>query len=72
MEYWPLIKVVKIFIKAPVLDTGAIIVDLPGVHDSNEARANVAKNYLKNCSGLWIVAPIIRAVDDKGKLPLIS
>ncbi|OTA34386.1 hypothetical protein BTJ68_04823 [Hortaea werneckii EXF-2000] len=38
-EFWPLIKVVKIYTKADALSTGAVIVDLPGVHDSNAARA---------------------------------
>lgn len=33
MEYWPLIKVVRIYCKAHVLSTGAIVVDLPGVQD---------------------------------------
>lgn len=35
MEYWPLIKVVKLYTKADALSTGAVIVDLPGVQDSN-------------------------------------
>ena len=35
MEFWPLIKVVRIYTKADALSTGAVIVDLPGVHDSN-------------------------------------
>ena len=65
MEFWPLIKVVRLYVKAPALATGAVIVDLPGVHDSNQARAAVAQNYMKACTGLWIVAPITRAVDDK-------
>ncbi|KAI7529759.1 hypothetical protein KC331_g15043, partial [Hortaea werneckii] len=63
-EFWPLIKVVKIYTKADALSTGAVIVDLPGVHDSNAARAAVAENYMKQCTGLWILAPINRAVDD--------
>lgn len=33
MEYWPLIKVVRIYCKASALSTGAVIVDLPGVQD---------------------------------------
>ena len=45
MEYWPLIRKVKIFVKSPALSTGAVIVDLPGVHDSNAARAAVAEGY---------------------------
>ncbi|KAI5781046.1 hypothetical protein DFH27DRAFT_582577 [Peziza echinospora] len=65
MEYWPLIKVVRIYCKSPALSTGAIIVDLPGSHDANVARVAVAEEYMKNCNALWIVAPITRAVDDK-------
>lgn len=72
MEFWPLIKVVKIYTKAAALSTGAIIVDLPGVHDSNAARAAVAQNYMKQCTGLWIVAPINRAVDDKAAKALLG
>ncbi|KAI1740104.1 hypothetical protein F4680DRAFT_465868 [Xylaria scruposa] len=72
MEYWPLIKVVRIFTKANALSTGAVIVDLPGVQDSNAARAAVAANYMKACTGLWIVAPITRAVDDKTAKSLLG
>ncbi|OCK74971.1 hypothetical protein K432DRAFT_409418 [Lepidopterella palustris CBS 459.81] len=72
MEYWPLIKVVKIYTKSAALSTGAVIVDLPGVHDSNAARAAVAQGYMKQCTGLWIVAPINRAVDDKAAKSLLG
>jgi hypothetical protein len=72
MEYWPLIKVVRIFTKASALATGACLVDLPGVQDSNAARAAVAANYMKACTGLWIVAPINRAVDDKTAKSLLG
>ncbi|KAI0432051.1 hypothetical protein F5Y09DRAFT_302853 [Xylaria sp. FL1042] len=72
MEYWPLIKVVRIFTKANALSTGAVVVDLPGVQDSNAARAAVAANYMKACTGLWIVAPITRAVDDKTAKTLLG
>lgn len=65
IQWWPLIKCVKIYLKARALSTGAVLVDLPGVQDSNAARVAVAQNYMKQCSGLWIVAPITRAVDDK-------
>ncbi|KAF2455772.1 hypothetical protein BDY21DRAFT_288795 [Lineolata rhizophorae] len=72
MEFWPLIKVVRTYIKADALSTGAVVVDLPGVHDSNAARANVASGYMKQCTGLWIVAPINRAVDDKAAKSLLG
>lgn len=72
LEVWPLIKVVRIYVKANALSTGAVIVDLPGVHDSNAARAAVAEGYMKECTGLWIVAPITRAVDDKAAKNLLG
>jgi hypothetical protein len=72
IEYWPLIKVVKLYAKSSALSTGAVVVDLPGVHDSNAARAAVAQGYMKQCTGLWIVAPINRAVDDKAAKTLLG
>ena len=72
MEFWPLIRVVRIYVKAEALETGAVLVDLPGVHDSNAARAAVAEGYMKQCTGLWIVAPITRAVDDKAAKNLLG
>ena len=72
MEFWPLIRVVRLYVKSPALETGAVIVDLPGVHDANAARAAVAEGYLKQCTGLWIVAPITRAVDDKAAKSLLG
>ncbi|OGM46914.1 hypothetical protein ABOM_004500 [Aspergillus bombycis] len=62
---WPLIRVVRIYVKARVLSTGAVLVDLPGVFDSNAARVAVAEDYMKRCSAHWVVSPINRAVDDK-------
>lgn len=72
MEFWPLIRVVRIYVKSSALATGAVIVDLPGVHDANAARAAVAEGYMKQCTGLWIVAPINRAVDDKAAKSLLG
>ena len=72
LEYWPLIKVVRLYVKAAPLSTGAVIVDLPGTHDSNAARSAIAEEYIKQCNGLWIIAPITRAVDDKAAKLLLS
>ena len=40
--------------------------------DANAARAAVAEGYMKQCTGLWIVAPINRAVDDKAAKSLLG
>jgi hypothetical protein len=56
MEFWSLIKVVRIYTKADALSTGAVIVDIPGVHDANAARAAVAAGYMKQCTGKLLPA----------------
>ncbi|PIL36747.1 hypothetical protein GSI_00436 [Ganoderma sinense ZZ0214-1] len=63
--YWPLIRQVRVWCNAKALSTGAVLVDLPGVADANAARNNIAKDYMKKCDCVWILAPITRAVDDK-------
>ncbi|KAK1676846.1 Dynamin family-domain-containing protein [Colletotrichum godetiae] len=70
--YWPLVKIVRIFTKARVLANGLTIVDLPGHQDWDAARAAVASEYIKSCSGVWVVAPINRAVDNKTAKDIIS
>lgn len=47
MATWPLVKVCRIRHSWPVLATGAMLVDLPGVRDANAARGRVAEGYLK-------------------------
>ncbi|KAK1993933.1 hypothetical protein LX36DRAFT_673500 [Colletotrichum falcatum] len=62
MNPWPLIKVVRVMVKAAApLDRG---------RDCRPAA--VATNYMKDCSGIWIVAPIVRAVDDKSARDLLG
>ncbi|CAJ2506164.1 Uu.00g002940.m01.CDS01 [Anthostomella pinea] len=72
MELWPLIKVVRIRTKCDALSTGAIIVDLPSVEDSNAARSAVAGKYVERCNAIWIVTSITRAVDDKTAQKLLG
>ncbi|KAK3504497.1 Dynamin family-domain-containing protein [Neurospora crassa] len=53
-EFWPLIKVVRLFVKSKVLEPGLVLVDLPGIHDSNAARSSIASRYIEECTGLWL------------------
>ncbi|KAL8789297.1 MAG: hypothetical protein Q9213_001220 [Squamulea squamosa] len=55
-EMWPLIRVVRLYVKSPALATGAVIVDLPGYADDENL----------------LVAPINRAVDDKAAKSLLG
>lgn len=72
MQYWPLIQKVCIYTKAPILATGCVLVDLPGIADKNTARASVARKYLQHCDAVWIVAPIIRAANDSSGSELLG
>ncbi|KAJ3045080.1 hypothetical protein HDV00_011805 [Rhizophlyctis rosea] len=71
-QYWPLIRRVRIRVRAEALRSGAIIVDLPGVQDSNAARASIAKRHMQKCDAVWVLAPINRAVDDKSARDLLG
>ena len=44
MQYWPIVKHVRLRMpNCDVLGSGAVLVDLPGVRDSNAARDRIAK-----------------------------
>ncbi|KAK6516342.1 hypothetical protein TWF506_006251 [Arthrobotrys conoides] len=64
-ELWPLVKVVKIYLDSEVLQTGAILVDLPGIQDTNAARTGVANEYLEKAEHVIIVSRLSRALDRK-------
>ncbi|XP_067650996.1 uncharacterized protein [Haliotis asinina] len=64
-QFWPIVKQVKLYLPScEVCSSGAVLVDLPGVRDANAARDKIAKEYLKNCMSVWVVASIHRAIDD--------
>ncbi|EFW99113.1 hypothetical protein CMQ_5534 [Grosmannia clavigera kw1407] len=72
MALWPLIKVVRVFLKSDALSTGVVLVDLPGFGDANAARDTIAERYISRCAAIWIVSPITRAVDDREARELLG
>lgn len=61
---WPLIKKITFGLDSPMLNDGVILVDLPGVHDSNSTRRRTVSKALAECSHYIVVAQISRAQDD--------
>jgi GTPase SAR1 family protein len=61
-RFWPIVKTVRISGPFDVLRGGAVLIDLPGINDPNEAREEVTKRYLKECRYVWIVFNIKRAL----------
>ena len=63
--FWPLVRIIHIRCHSRVLESGAVLVDLPGVADSCSARGEIAKRFMMDCTCIWIATPITRAIDDK-------
>lgn len=63
--HWPLVQLVKVFVKSRILESGIVLVDLPGSADSNAARGAVAANYQKNLAITCMVFDARRGVDDQ-------
>jgi hypothetical protein len=54
-RFWPIVKAARIKGPFAALESGATIVDLPGVNDPNEAREKVTRDYLKSSHFIWVV-----------------
>ncbi|XP_014552738.1 hypothetical protein COCVIDRAFT_109543 [Bipolaris victoriae FI3] len=62
---WPLIKSMKVYLRAVILSKGLILADVPGLRDSNPVRARITEQYIRQCDQIFAVLPIQRAADDK-------
>ncbi|KAJ5021270.1 Dynamin family-domain-containing protein [Bipolaris maydis] len=62
---WPLIKSMKVFLRAVILSKGLTLADVPGLRDSNPVRSRITERYIRQCDQIFAVLPIQRAADDK-------
>ncbi len=69
---WPLITEARLFVKAPLLKHGIVLVDLPGLSDAVESRAQVTEKYRQKLGITAIVTPARRAIDEKTGVQLMS
>ncbi|KAL1840313.1 hypothetical protein VTJ49DRAFT_566 [Mycothermus thermophilus] len=69
---WPLITEVRLFLKVPFLKHGVVLIDLPGLSDSVESRAQVAERFKQKLNIVTIVNPARRAIDDKTGVDLMT
>lgn len=61
-SYWPIVKSVEITGPFAGLRHGAVLIDLPGVNDPNQAREEVTRAYLRDASYIWVVFNMKRGV----------
>ncbi|CUA69473.1 hypothetical protein RSOLAG22IIIB_08487 [Rhizoctonia solani] len=71
-QIWPLVSRVRVRCNSWALETGCLLVNLPGVGDVNVARNQVAKHYTKKADHVWVVASIERAIDESVAKELID
>ncbi|EGO54039.1 hypothetical protein NEUTE1DRAFT_103513 [Neurospora tetrasperma FGSC 2508] len=71
-QTWPLVKEARIFVKADILRHGIALVDLPGLCDAVESRAQAAERYNQQIDTTIIVTPSVRAINEKTGFQLMS
>lgn len=69
---WPLIEYMTIFVKSDILKYGLELVDLPGLGDAVETRSRVAERFSQCLDTTAIVAPAIRATEEKAVIGFIK
>ncbi|KAL2786690.1 hypothetical protein BJX66DRAFT_328406 [Aspergillus keveii] len=63
---WPFIKLIRVYLRSPILRTGLILADLPGFRDLNYARVRATERYLRHsCNEVFIVSTIFRCTSDR-------
>ncbi|KIW63447.1 hypothetical protein PV04_10283 [Phialophora macrospora] len=60
---WPIIESLAVYLDAPLLASGFVLIDLPGYHDSNRAREKIARAEQAKCDDIMVVSHIARAND---------
>ncbi|KAK1507609.1 hypothetical protein CTAM01_02721, partial [Colletotrichum tamarilloi] len=63
---WPFVRKIKVFLPSHILSKGLILVDLPGLRDSNSARRLITERYLVECDEIFAICNIGRATTDVG------
>ncbi|KAL4906823.1 hypothetical protein BDW74DRAFT_176430 [Aspergillus multicolor] len=62
---WPFVKLIRVYLRSPVLRTGLVIADLPGFRDLNHARVRATERYLRDvCDEVFVVSAIVRCKTD--------
>lgn len=69
---WPLVVDATIYVKLDFLKYGIEVLDLPGSGDAVESRSNVAERFIKDLDITAIIAPAVRATEEKGVIGFIK
>ncbi|KAL6232076.1 hypothetical protein BDW75DRAFT_233104 [Aspergillus navahoensis] len=63
---WPFVKLIRVYLRSPILRTGLVLADLPGFRDLNYARVRATERYLRHsCDEVFVVSTITRCMTDQ-------
>lgn len=62
----------RVFIESPMLESGVVLIDLPGRQDSSPSRSKMADDFLQSADVVMIVTDCHRAVDSKSGSDLLQ
>ncbi|KAJ3033900.1 hypothetical protein HDV00_005669 [Rhizophlyctis rosea] len=71
-QLWPIVVKIQYLHRWEQLETGAILVDLPGFGDVDLAREKVAKKAIENCDFLWVTTEINRVLTNAVAFRLVN
>jgi ABC-type dipeptide/oligopeptide/nickel transport system ATPase component len=64
-RFWPFTKIVRVYLDSPLLRSGVVLADMPGLQDTNLARVRTTQEYLMRCDTVLLVAGIARVVTNQ-------
>ncbi|KAF2866503.1 hypothetical protein BDV95DRAFT_504588 [Massariosphaeria phaeospora] len=69
---WPFIRVVRVYLRASLLQTGLVLADCPAPHKLDFARARQTERYLRNCHEIFAVTTIGHALSDNAVSDIVK
>jgi hypothetical protein len=69
---WPFIRVIRIELRSPILESGLVLVDCPAPRELNPARARASDRYLRYCHEIFVVADISDALFDNDLADIVE
>lgn len=61
---WPLVKKLRIGIRGPRILDYVVLVDLPGLDDTNQVRAKASHEMMRSCDTVYVTGKVTRIITD--------
>ncbi|PSN71098.1 hypothetical protein BS50DRAFT_631118 [Corynespora cassiicola Philippines] len=69
---WPFIRIVRVYLRAAILQSGVVLADCPAPYDLDFAQACATERYLRKCHEVFAVTTMNKAASDASIADVIS